>query len=123
MDRGLRLDRGQKSTVNHTVLCIVILPYDLHNVPIPLSHRSSIKWKFPSLNGVWLHRDRFHSARAVLQENGSDLSDILVAIKEENSTEDKAKELFITSKEEIHTADPFRQAVLFWILNKLMSSG
>ena len=58
-----------------------------------------------------------------LQRDGDELSDILVGIKQDNSTPEKAKELFIRSKEEISTADPYRQAILFWILNKCSYSG
>ena len=58
-----------------------------------------------------------------LQEDGDNLSDVLVGIKEDHSTEDKAKELFISAKEEISKADSFRKAVLFWVLNKCSYSG
>tara|TARA_B100000073_G_scaffold347733_1_gene363088 strand:+ start:42 stop:914 length:873 start_codon:yes stop_codon:yes gene_type:complete len=58
-----------------------------------------------------------------LQKNGEDLSDVLQAIKLENSTEDKARELFNAAKTEIGKADSFRQAVLFWVLNKCSYSG
>jgi DNA adenine methylase len=58
-----------------------------------------------------------------LQDFGDELSDVLVGIKEDHSTEDKAKELFLSAKEEISEADTFRKAVLFWILNKCSYSG
>ena len=58
-----------------------------------------------------------------LQKNGDDLSDVLQAVKLENSTEDKARELFNAAKTDIGKADFFRQAVLFWILNKCSYSG
>jgi len=58
-----------------------------------------------------------------LQENGDALSDVCYAVKNEHSTVDSAKELFQRSKEEISKADPFRQAVLFWVLNKCSYSG
>ena len=37
--------------------------------------------------------------------------------------EEKAKELFLSAKDEISKADTFQQAVLFWILNKCSYSG
>ena len=58
-----------------------------------------------------------------LQKNGAELSDTLVDIKVNHSSEDKAKELFKTAKDEIKGADSFRQAVLFWVLNKCSYSG
>lgn len=58
-----------------------------------------------------------------LQEDGDRLSDVCYAIKQEHHTVESAKELFIRSKEEISEADSFRQAVLFWVLNKCSYSG
>lgn len=69
--------------------------------------------KYTYLYNFWLH----------LRDEGDDLSDVCYAIKEEHPTPDLAKELFIRSKEEISKADPFRQAVLFWVLNKCSYSG
>jgi DNA adenine methylase len=69
--------------------------------------------KYFYLYNFWVH----------LQEDGDRLSDVCYAIKQENHTVDLAKELFKRSKEEIHEADPFRQAVLFWVLNKCSYSG
>ena len=69
--------------------------------------------KYDHLYNFWIH----------LQEDGDRLSDVCYAIKQENNTVDLAKELFIRSKEEISDADPFRQAVLFWVLNKCSYSG
>jgi DNA adenine methylase len=80
--------------------------------------------KYPEIP-VWVN-DKYeylYNFWVTLQEDGDNLSDVLVGIKEENSTEDKAKELFISAKEEISKADPFRKAVLFWILNKCSYSG
>lgn len=80
--------------------------------------------KYPDIP-VWVN-DKYeylYNFWVSLQENGDELSDILVGIKEDNSTEEKAKELFNSAKEEISEADPFRQAVLFWILNKCSYSG
>ncbi len=58
-----------------------------------------------------------------LQKDGKKLSDDLVSIKTDNSTEDKAKELFKDAKTKIHKEDPYNQAVLFWVLNKCSYSG
>ena len=80
--------------------------------------------KYPEIP-VWVN-DKYeylYNFWVTLQEDGDNLSDVLVGIKEENSTEDKAKELFISAKEEISKSDPFRKAVLFWILNKCSYSG
>jgi DNA adenine methylase len=80
--------------------------------------------KYPDIP-VWVN-DKYeylYNFWVTLQESGDELSDILVGIKEDNSTEEKAKELFISAKEEISEADSFRQAVLFWILNKCSYSG
>ena len=74
---------------------------------------------------VWVN-DKYeylYNFWVTLQEDGDNLSDVLVGIKEDHSTEEKAKELFISAKEEISKADPFRKAVLFWILNKCSYSG
>lgn len=74
---------------------------------------------------VWVN-DKYeylYNFWCVLQDSGDELSDVLYAIKQEHSTADRARELFNNSKEEIHQADPFRQAVLFWILNKCSYSG
>ena len=43
--------------------------------------------------------------------------------QEDFGTSEKAKELFLSAKEEISEADTFRSAVLFWILNKCSYSG
>lgn len=74
---------------------------------------------------VWVNDkyDYLYNFWTVLQDYGDDLSDVLQAIKLEHDDEPKAKELFINAKEEIHEADSFRQAVLFWILNKCSYSG
>ena len=59
-----------------------------------------------------------------LQKNGQELSDTLVEIKREHSTEDKAKELFKGDKDKIkNEPDAFESACLFWILNKCSYSG
>ena len=80
--------------------------------------------KYPDIP-VWVNDkyDNLYDFWITLQDHGDELSDILVAIKEENSTEEKAKELFLSAKEEISEADTFRSAVLFWILNKCSYSG
>jgi DNA adenine methylase len=80
--------------------------------------------KYPDIP-VWIN-DKYvylYSFWKMLQERGDELSDTLYNIKVENSTEEKAKELFVSAKAEISNADTFRQAVLFWILNKCSYSG
>ena len=69
--------------------------------------------KYVYLYNFWVH----------LQKDGKKLSDDLVSIKTDNSTEDKAKELFKDAKDKIHKEDPYNQAVLFWVLNKCSYSG
>lgn len=74
---------------------------------------------------IWIN-DKYtylYNFWVALRDQGDLLSDVCYAIKEENPTPDLAKELFIRSKEEISKADPFRQAVLFWVLNKCSYSG
>ena len=80
--------------------------------------------KYPDIP-VWVN-DKYeylYSFWKTLQERGDELSDTLYNIKVENSTEEKAKELFLSAKSEISKADTFQQAVLFWILNKCSYSG
>lgn len=80
--------------------------------------------KYPEIP-VWVN-DKYeylYDFWVTLQDFGDELSDVLVGIKEDHSTEDKAKELFLSAKEEISEADMFRKAVLFWILNKCSYSG
>lgn len=74
---------------------------------------------------VWVNDKYYYLYNfwVTLQEHGDDLSDVCYATKQEHPTPDSAKELFIRSKEEISEADPFRQAVLFWVLNKCSYSG
>ena len=69
--------------------------------------------KYTYLYNFWIH----------LQSEGDRLSEELVKIKEEHSTEDKAKELFKDAKDRIHKEDAYNQAVLFWVLNKCSYSG
>ena len=69
--------------------------------------------KYVYLYNFWVH----------LQKCGKKLSDDLVSIKTEHSTEDKAKELFKDAKDKIHKEDPYNLAVLFWVLNKCSYSG
>tara|TARA_B100000614_G_scaffold262882_1_gene299511 strand:+ start:542 stop:1390 length:849 start_codon:yes stop_codon:yes gene_type:complete len=80
--------------------------------------------KYPDIP-VWIN-DKYeylYSFWKMLQERGDELSDTLYNIKVENSTDERAKELFLSAKSEISKADRFRQAVLFWILNKCSYSG
>jgi len=69
--------------------------------------------KYTYLYNFWVH----------LQKDGKKLSDDLVSIKTDNSSEDKAKELFKDAKDKIHKEDSYTQAVLFWVLNKCSYSG
>ena len=58
-----------------------------------------------------------------LRDRGDELSETCYDIKLDHPTPDLARELFDKSKVEIQTADSFRQAVLFWVLNKCSYSG
>ena len=58
-----------------------------------------------------------------LQNYGDELSDVLQATKLEHPTEDLARELFNSAKEEIREADTFRKAVLFWFLTSVAIAG
>tara|TARA_A100001201_G_scaffold2837_1_gene7010 strand:- start:1195 stop:2034 length:840 start_codon:yes stop_codon:yes gene_type:complete len=80
--------------------------------------------QFPDVP-VWVN-DKYeylYNFWVTLQDDGDELSDVLQGIKLEHSTEDLARELFNNAKDEIRKADSFRQAVLFWILNKCSYSG
>ena len=59
----------------------------------------------------------------VLQSHGEELSDACIAIKKDHPDPITAKSLFNQAKDEIATAESFRQAVLFWVLNKCSYSG
>ena len=103
-------------------------PKNIEEFREPFIGGGSVALLFTQMNPeipVWVN-DKYeylYNFWTVLQEHGHELSDILIAIKNEHQSEDKAKELFINSKEEIHEADSFRQAVLFWVLNKCSYSG
>lgn len=58
-----------------------------------------------------------------LRDHGYDLSEALIEEKNAATDESKSRDLFNAAKEEISSASPFRQAVLFWILNKCSYSG
>ena len=80
--------------------------------------------KYPDIP-VWIN-DKYeylYSFWKTLRDRGDELSETLYEIKTEHSSEDKAKELFVAAKAEISKADTFRQAQLFWILNKCSYSG
>jgi len=74
---------------------------------------------------VWVNDKYFYLYNfwKILQEKGDELSDVCIATKNQYPNPDGAKDLFIRSKEEISKAGPFRQAVLFWVLNKCSYSG
>ena len=70
--------------------------------------------KYPDIP-VWVN-DKYeylYSFWKTLQERGDELSDTLYNIKVENSTEEKAKELFLAAKSDISKADTFQQARAF----------
>ena len=56
----------------------------------------------------------FTTSGSIYQKNGDDLSDALVEAKENNLTEDLARELFKSAKESISEANSFDKAVSFW---------
>ena len=103
-------------------------PKDITEFREPFVGGGSVALLFTHLNPdipVWVN-DKYeylYNFWVTLRDHGEELSDILVGIKEDHSNEEKAKELFIASKAEISKADDFRQAVLFWILNKCSYSG
>ena len=74
---------------------------------------------------VWVNDkyDYLYNFWRVLQSDGQDLSDACIAIKKDHPYTISAKSLFNGAKDEIQTADSFRQAVLFWVLNKCSYSG
>lgn len=117
---------GGKSRVAKKL--VAKFPKDIGEFREPFLGGGSIALLFTHLNPdipVWVN-DKYeylYQFWVTLQEHGDDLSDVLVRIKEEHSDEDKAKQLFRASKDEIRDADPFRKAVLFWILNKCSYSG
>jgi DNA adenine methylase len=81
--------------------------------------------KYPDVP-VWIN-DKYtylYNFWVQLQKRGDDLSEALREYKIDHSSEDKAKELFKASKENIKTEeDDFERACLFWILNKCSYSG
>jgi len=117
---------GGKSRVAKTLL--EKFPSEINEFREPFVGGGSVallfSQKYPDIP-VWIN-DKYvylYSFWKMLQERGDELSDTLYNIKVENSTEEKAKELFVSAKAEISNADTFRQAVLFWILNKCSYSG
>ena len=103
-------------------------PIDIKEYREPFCGGASMALYFSQLHPdvpVWINDKYFYLYNfwIQLQEDGDRLSDVCYAIKQEHNTIDLAKELFIRSKEEISSADPFRQAVLFWVLNKCSYSG
>ena len=117
---------GGKSRVAKKLLAK--FPKDIKEFREPFVGGGSVALLFTHLNPdipVWVN-DKYeylYNFWVTLRDHGEELSDILVGIKEDHSNEEKAKELFIASKAEISKADDFRQAVLFWILNKCSYSG
>ena len=81
--------------------------------------------KYPDVP-VWIN-DKYtylYNFWVQLQKRGDDLSEALREYKIDHSSEDKAKELFKASKENIKTEEnDFERACLFWILNKCSYSG
>jgi DNA adenine methylase len=117
---------GGKSRVAKTLL--EKFPSEINEFREPFVGGGSVallfSQKYPDVP-IWIN-DKYvylYSFWKMLQERGDELSDTLYNIKVENSTEEKAKELFVSAKAEISNADTFRQAVLFWILNKCSYSG
>ena len=117
---------GGKSRVAKKL--VAKFPKDIGEFREPFLGGGSIALLFTHLNPdipVWVN-DKYeylYQFWTILQEHGDDLSDCLIRIKEEHSDEDRAKQLFRASKDEIRDADPFRKACLFWILNKCSYSG
>ena len=82
--------------------------------------------KYPNLD-IWVNDlyEPLVNFWQQLQMFGVDLKDKLVDLKTENNTSDKAKELFLQSKEQINdkTVSNFDRAVAFYIVNKCSFSG
>ena len=80
--------------------------------------------KYPDIP-VWVN-DKYeylYSFWKTLQERGDELSDTLYNIKVENSTEEKAKELFLAAKSDISKADTFQQLCFFGFLISVAIAG
>ena len=103
-------------------------PSDLKEYREPFIGGGSVALLFAQKNPdipVWIN-DKYvylYNFWVNLQKNGDRLSNDLIKIKEDNSTEDRAKELFKSAKGDIHKADSYEQAILFWVLNKCSYSG
>ena len=82
--------------------------------------------KYPNLD-IWVNDlyEPLVNFWQQLQMFGVDLKDKLVDLKTENNTSDKAKELFLQSKEQINdkTVSNFDRAVAFYIVKKCSFSG
>ena len=82
--------------------------------------------KYPSLD-IWVNDlyEPLVNFWQQLQMFGPDLKDKLVDLKSENNTPDKARELFLHSKEQVNdkTVSNFDRAVAFYVVNKCSFSG
>jgi len=118
---------GGKSKVAKTL--VNKFPFEIDEYREPFIGGGSVALEFaqryPNVP-IWINDKYEHLYHfwVNVQSNSENLFDFLVAAKEKNNNEDKARKLFNESKEQIRTEkDSFKRACLFWILNKCSYSG
>ena len=103
-------------------------PSDVHEYREPFIGGASMALYFSQLHPdipVWVN-DKYtylYNFWVQLQERGNELSDACYKVKTDHPDDDTARDLFDKTKKDIEHAEPFDQAVLFWVLNKCSYSG